>query len=135
MADPDPGQNPVVAEVVRQIGGPVGVKASLEHLAELVGDEQVKIAATAFLDGHSGLVLATDRRVMFVQGSTVLVEVPYDSFWVFRARQGVTKSDLYLYVPDRRVVLKQVHPRTKLVELANLLGQYRPPTRSGPSSG
>ena len=103
---------------------PVGARHSLDALPSLLAPgEKLLSGATGFLDGRSGLLAATDRRLLFVHRDEVMAEIEYSSIRHFRALAGLVVADLQVESADRRVVVKQLHPRSRLAELAELLGR------------
>lgn len=114
----------------------VGVRRSLEHLPKLLAArEQVRCAASGFLEGRSGLVVATSRRLLFVYRDPTPIDVTYSDILGFRAKAGVVTAELEIEDSIGRAVIKQIHPRRRLVELAALL--HDPPTAepAPPSDG
>ncbi|HZU72974.1 MAG TPA: PH domain-containing protein [Acidimicrobiales bacterium] len=115
------GDDALIAEVLTQIGGSVGVRSSLEHLSDHLRGEPVVVAATGFLDGHSGLVVITDRRLIFADGPKARIDVALASIVSFRARRGLLACDLHVDLGDQRAVIKQVHPKAQLRKLGRRL--------------
>ena len=102
--------------------GTVGVKRSLEHLRSILRrDESVILSAGAFLEGRSGVLAATDRRLLFVWRDQTPIDAPYESITHFRARVGVVAAELEIEDPVGRALVKQLHPRRRLREFAGLL--------------
>lgn len=103
---------------------PVGARHSLDALPSLLAPgEKLLSGATGFLDGRSGLLVATDRRVLFVHRDELILELGYSSIRHFRALAGLVVADLQIESEDRRAVVKQIHPRSRLSELAELLSR------------
>lgn len=112
-------------------GSAVGTRQPLELLPSLLASgEKVLTGATAFLDGRSGIVVATNRRLLFLHRDELLVDAEYPAIRHFRALAGLVVADLQLETDERRAVIKQIHPRTRLAELAELLG-HSPGTSAG----
>lgn len=112
------------------LGNPVGARHSLEALPALLRPgERVLTGATAFLEGRSGLVVATSERLLFVHRDEALIDWDYTAIGHFRALAGLVVADLQVEAEGDRAVIKQVHPRQRLAELAEVLG--RSPTASG----
>ncbi len=104
------------------LGHAAGARRALSHLgAVLRPGETVRCAATAFLEGRSGLVAATTERLLFIHRSEILISSPYPEITRFRARIGVLTADLEVEDHNGRVVLRQTHPRRRLYELAGIL--------------
>jgi hypothetical protein len=106
------------------LGNPVGARHSVEALPSLLHEgERVLTGATAFLEGRSGLVVATTERLLFLHRDEPLIDWDYPSIGHFRALAGLVVADLQIERGDERVVIKQVHPRQRLSELADILGR------------
>jgi hypothetical protein len=104
------------------IGSDVGVRRSLQHLPTILrADETVLCAAAGFLEGRSGLVVATSQRLLFVYRKQTPVDVAYSEIRAFRAKAGIVASELVVEDGVGPAVIKQVHPRQRLVDLAALL--------------
>ena len=106
------------------LGNPVGARHSMEALPSLLRPgERVLTGATAFLEGRSGLVVATTERLLFLHREEPVIDWDYPGISHFRALAGLVVADLQLERGDERAVIKQVHPRPRLSELAEILGR------------
>ena len=106
------------------LGNPVGARHPMEALPSLLRPaERVLTGATAFLEGRSGLVVATSERLLFVHRDESLIDWDYSRITHFRALAGLVVADLQVEAEDERAVIKQVHPRQRLAELAEVLGR------------
>ena len=116
-------QGELASVVVGQIGGAVGVRGSVEALGAVVrADERIVIAATGFVDGRTCLILITSSRLLILRGRSVLVDLDHSAISRFRALTGVATHDLQLENAQGNVlVIKQVHPKAQLEELARVL--------------
>lgn len=118
----------------------VGVRKAIEHLPAILGrGERVRCAATCFLEGRSGLVVATSRRLLFVYRDQTPIDVAYSDLRGFRAKAGVVAAELEIEDSVGKAVIRQIHPRGRLVELAALLNEPSaadppPDTAERPSS-
>ena len=114
--------------------GGVGVKRAMEHLRSILRpDEALLLSASAFLEGRSGVLAATDHRLLFVYRDQTPIEAPYGTITHFRARVGVLAAELEIEDPVGRALVKQVHPRRRLREFARLL-QERVGQTPGPGT-
>lgn len=103
---------------------PVGARHSLDALPSVLGpDEKVLTGATGFLEGKSGLLVATDRRLLFLHREDLMIDLDYSGVRHFRALAGLVVADLQVESEDGRAVVKQIHPRSRLSELAEVLGR------------
>lgn len=100
----------------------VGVRQAIEHLPGLLRQgESVRSAASGFLEGRSGLVVATSERLLFVYRDQTPIAVRYSEIRHFRAKAGIVAAELVIEDSVGIAVIKQIHPRRRLVELAALL--------------
>jgi len=108
------------------LGYAAGARQALDHLGAILRrGETVQCAATAFLEGRSGLVVATTERLLFVYRDEIPIDAPYADITRFRAKAGVLTADLEFEDSTGRAVLRQIHPRSRLVDLVGIL-QGRP---------
>lgn len=108
------------------LGYAAGARQALDHLGGILRrGETVRCAATAFLEGRSGLVAATSQRLLFVYRDETPIDTPYAGITRFRAKAGVLSADLEFEDSTGRAVLRQIHPRSRLVDLVGIL-QGRP---------
>jgi hypothetical protein len=116
-------QAELASTVVAQIGGAVGVRASVESLAVIVRpEEQIVSAATGFVDGRTCLILITSSRLLILRGRSLLVDLDHKSISRFRALTGVATHDLQLENAQGNVlVIKQIYPKAQLDGLAKVL--------------
>lgn len=111
----------------------VGVRRSIQYLPSVLRPaEQILCAATGFLEGRSGVVLATSDRLLFVYRKQTPISVRYEEILQFRARAGIVTAELEFEDSVGRAVIKQVHPRQRLVKLAAIL--HDPPNPRPASS-
>ena len=107
----------------QDLDGLVGVQEPLERLPSLLRPgEEVLVSAGGFLEGHTGLLVATSQRVLFLWKDQAPIDVDYDAIVSFRARRGLVAVDLEIEDAQGPALVKQVHPRRRLVEFARLLG-------------
>lgn len=106
-----------------QVGSTARLDSALDALPAVLGEgEEPLCAASGFLVGHTGLVVATDRRLIFLDGHGVeRVSDPYPSVRRFRARHGVVAHELYVEDGSGIHLIKQIHPRERLAQLAAIL--------------
>ena len=104
------------------LGYAAGARTALEHLGRILREgERPLCGATGFLDGHTGLVLATTERLLFVYKDRTPVDDPYEDIVAFRARAGVIGAILQVQDKQGRITIKQIHPRDRLVDFAAIL--------------
>ncbi|HVA44172.1 MAG TPA: PH domain-containing protein [Acidimicrobiales bacterium] len=110
------------------LGYAAGARQALDHLGDVLRPgETVRCAATAFLEGHSGLLAATTERLLFVHRDETPINSSYPDIARFRAKAGVLTADLEVEDHNGRAVLRQIHPRSRLYDLVGIL-QDRPGT-------
>jgi len=68
-------------------------------------------------------VVATTERLLFLHREEPLIDWDYPGIGHFRALAGLVVADLQIERGDERAVIKQVHPRQRLSELADILGR------------
>lgn len=118
----------VVEWVAKQVRTRVKLGSALDTLPPLLApDEGVLCAASGFLAGRTGLLVATDRRLLFIRGKDVALDDDYVEIRRFRARSGLTANELYVEDKYGVQLIKQIFPRQRLRELADILGA--PPRR------
>lgn len=106
----------------------------MEHLRSILQpDESLILSASAFLEGRTGVLAATDRRLLFVYRDQTPIDAPYETITHFRARVGVLAAELEIEDPVGRALVKQLHPRRRLRDFARLL-QERVGRSPGPGT-
>jgi hypothetical protein len=125
-------QAELASKVVAQIGGAIGVRSAVEALGTVLRPEEAVVcAAVGFVDGRTCLVLITSGRFLILRGHSVLVDLEHQAISRFRARTGLTTHDLELQNAQGNVlVVKQVHPKAQLEELARVLAGGAQPANS-----
>ena len=104
----------------------VGVRRAVGHLpAVLRKGERIRCAATGFLEGRSGLVVATSERLLFVYRDQTPIDAQYSDIMRFRARVGIFAAELEIEDRVGPALIKQVHPRRRLRELASVLREVQ----------
>jgi len=84
------------------------------------GEEIVQLAQGRH-DGATGLILVTDRRLMFVEQGVAhqrVEDLPYDSISSVQAEVSVVESELTISGVDRQVMINQVYPKSETVKIA-----------------
>ena len=113
-------------ELEEIFGRPVGAQRPLEALANLLGPgEEVLCGATGFVRGHYGVVAATRHRLLFVRGGRAVIDARFAEIDSFHALVGIWAADLSVESGPRSEVIKQIHPRGRLGELAEILHRHR----------
>lgn len=114
-----------VEQLEELFGRPVGAQRPLETLAGLLAeDEEVLCGASGFRRGHYGLLAATSRRLLFVQGDRAVIDARFAEIDGFRALVGIWTADLKIETGARSELIKQIHPRRRLGELAGVLHSH-----------
>lgn len=104
------------------LGPAVGARQALDHLGSvLLPGETPLCGATAFLEGRSGLVVATTTRLLFIYKDETPIDSPYREIKSVRAKSGAMAAELEIVDGDGRAVIKQVHPRSRLVPLSAII--------------
>jgi hypothetical protein len=99
------------------------VRRELERLPAVIasGEEIIHMAHGRRNDGQ-GLIVTTDRRVMFIEDAIVkreIVELPYDAISAVEPDVNVVKSEITITGPDGKLVLYGIFPKDQTVELAD----------------
>jgi hypothetical protein len=116
------GIGPPLAASDIDLPSSVGVRRCLEFLPRaLERAETVRCVATGFLEGRSGLVVVTSKRFLFVYRSELPIAVPLSDVVRFRARAGILAAELEIEDTVGTAVIRQIHPRQRLVQLASYL--------------
>ena len=104
------------------LGYAAGVRNSLGHLGSILRPgERIVCGAQGFLEGRPGLVVATNTRFLFVYRDETPIDSPYEEIKRFRAKVGIIASDLEIEDSNGVASIRQIHPRSRLADLAGIL--------------
>jgi len=99
------------------------VRREIKKLPELLGEqEDVLNLARGEYDGKEGLIVVTDRRVMFVEQGMIrsnLEDFPYDRVASVKSETGMRSGKLTIFVGGNKAELKDIHPKARVTEIGD----------------
>lgn len=99
------------------------VRRELKKLPELLGDqEDVVNLARGEYDGKEGLIVTTDRRIMFVEQGMIrsnLEDFPYDKIASVKSETGMRSGKLTIFASGNKAELKDIHPKARVTEIGD----------------
>lgn len=103
----------------------IGVRKELARLPTMLGDrEQVENLAGGRYDGRNGLVVLTDRRVMFVEEGMMrskLEDFPYERVSSVQTEKTMMAGKLVIFVSGNKAVIDNVLPKERAVEIGDAI--------------
>jgi hypothetical protein len=101
----------------------MGVKRELKKLPSLLLDaEEVLNLARGQYDGKQGLIVLTDRRVMFVEEGMVrsrLEDFPYGRVSSVQSEKGMMFGRLIIFASGNKAEIKDVAPKDRATEIGD----------------
>jgi Bacterial PH domain/Short C-terminal domain len=116
----------------------LGVKRELKGLVELLAeDEEVLNLARGEYDDRQGLVVLTDRRVLFTERGMMrsrLEDFPYDRISSVQTSTGMVHGTLKLFVSGNAAEIKDVYPKERAPEIGDYIRSriHQKPTTDAP---
>ncbi len=99
------------------------VRRELKKLPELLGEsEDVVNLARGEYDGKEGLIVTTDRRIMFVEQGMIrsnLEDFPYDKVASVKSETGMRSGKLTIFTSGNKAELKDIHPKARVTEIGD----------------
>jgi len=99
------------------------VRRELKKLPELLGEnEDVVNLARGEYDGKEGLIVTTDRRIMFVEQGMIrsnLEDFPYDKVASMKSETGMRSGKLTIFTSGNKAELKDIHPKARVTEIGD----------------
>lgn len=101
----------------------MGVKKELRNLPGLLHErEDVVNLARGKYDGKQGLVVVTDRRVLFLSegiGRHKLEDFPYDKVTSVQSEKGMVQGGLKIFASGNTAVIEDVYPKERAPEIGD----------------
>lgn len=126
MADDVKGQ---VEEAIRELdsGTKWLLRRELERLPEILsGGEQIVELAHGVVEEDPGMVVATDRRLVFLHEGISrrrMEDFPYERITSIQAEKSVVKSMLTITTGEQEVVIHRIYPKDRTLALTDPLRQ------------
>ncbi len=119
----------------KKLNTKLGVRKELRKLTDLLGeDEEVLNLARGQYDGKLGLVVVTDRRIVFTEQGMMrsrLEDFPYEKISSVQTGTSVMSGKLTIFASGNKAEIKDVMPKDRV----NEIGDYvRTRIGSGPSA-
>lgn len=125
MSDEHPQAQKVAKLAEEKLNMKLGVRKELRKLTELLGeDEEVLNLARGQYDGKTGLVVVTDRRVLFTEQGLMrarLEDFPYDKVSSVQTGSGVVGGALTIFVSGNKAEIKDVYPKQRAREIGDYI--------------
>jgi hypothetical protein len=122
MADNVKGR---VEEALRELdsGTQWLLRRELERLPKIIkGDEEIVSIAHGVVEDAPGLVLATDRRLVYLHegiSRRQMEDFPYKGITSVKAEKSVVKSTLVIATADREVAIHGIYPKDRTLALTD----------------
>lgn len=101
----------------------LGVRKELKKLTEkLAEDEEVVNLARGQYDGKTGLVVVTDRRIVFTEQGMVrsrLEDFAYEKISSIQTETGVVFGKLTIFASGNKAVIERVGPKERIPEIGD----------------
>lgn len=101
----------------------MGVKKELRNLPKALHDgEDVVNLARGKYDGKQGLVVVSDRRIIFLSegiGRHKLEDFPYDKISSVQSEKGIVNGGLKIFASGNTAVIDDVYPKERAVEIGD----------------
>jgi hypothetical protein len=100
-----------------------GVRKELRKLTEKLGEgEDVVNLARGQYDGKTGLLVITDRRVVFTEQGMVrsrLEDFPYEKISSVQTETGVVFGKLTIFASGNKAIIERVAPKERVPEIGD----------------
>jgi hypothetical protein len=101
----------------------MGVKKELRNLLGLLYEQELVVnLARGSYDGKQGLVVVTDRRVLFLSegiGRHKLEDFPYDKVNSVQSEKGMVNGGLKIFASGNAAVIENVYPKERAPEIGD----------------
>lgn len=99
------------------------VRREMKKLPELLGEgEDVLNLARGEYDGNEGLIILTDRRVMFVEQGMIrhnFEDFPYDKITSVKTETGMRSGKITIFTSGNKAELGDIHPKARAPEIGD----------------
>ena len=99
------------------------VRREMKKLPELLAeDEDVVNLARGEYDGKEGLVVVSDRRVMFVEQGMIrhnFEDFPYEKVNSVKTETGMRSGKITIHASGNKAELKDIHPKARVTEIGD----------------
>lgn len=99
------------------------VRREMKKLPDLLAeDEDVVNLARGEYDGKEGLIVVSDRRVMFVEQGLIrhnFEDFPYEKVSSVKTETGMRSGKITIYASGNKAELKDIHPKVRAVEIGD----------------
>jgi hypothetical protein len=124
MADDHPqGRIEELAEAKLGKAGRVLVRREIRKLSGKLGDrEEVVNLARGKYDGKQGLLIVTDRRVLFVEEGMVrsrIEDFPYDKIGSVQTERGMVHGKVTIFASGNKAEIENIMPKDRAVEIGD----------------
>lgn len=111
------------------------VRREMKKLPELLaeGEDAVNLARGEY-DGKEGLIVVTDRRIMFVEQGMIrhnFEDFPYEKVSSVKTESGMRSGKITIYASGNKAELKDIHPKARVSEIGDYV---RTRVSGGPST-
>lgn len=101
----------------------LGVRKELKKLTDkLAEDEEVVNLARGQYDNKTGLVVVTDRRVLFTEQGMMrsrLEDFPYDRVTSVQTESGMVYGKLTIFSSGNKTVIERIAPKERATEIGD----------------
>jgi PH (Pleckstrin Homology) domain-containing protein/putative oligomerization/nucleic acid binding protein len=101
----------------------MGVKKELRNLLDLLYEQELVVnLARGSYDGKQGLVVVTDRRVLFLSegiGRHKLEDFPYDKVTSVQSEKGMVNGGLKIFASGNAAVIEAMYPKERAPEIGD----------------
>lgn len=103
----------------------IGVRKELKNLPSILQDgEPVLNLASGEYDGRQGLVVATDRRVLFYEkglGRSRQEDFAFSKISSVQSETGMVNGKLIIFASGNKAVIEKVYPKERATEFGDFL--------------
>lgn len=137
VVEADGGGNPQAERIAQlaaeKLNMKLGVKKELKRLIDQLheGEEVVNLARGEY-DGKRGLVVVSDRRILFYEQGMVrskIEDFPYDKISSVQTGSGVMSGKLTIFAAGNKAEIEHVRPKERAKEIGDYVrtrGQIAP---------
>jgi PH (Pleckstrin Homology) domain-containing protein/putative oligomerization/nucleic acid binding protein len=99
------------------------VRREMKKLPELLAESEDAVnLARGEYDGKEGLIVVTDRRVMFVEQGMIrhnFEDFPYDKVVSVKTESGLRSGKITIHSGGNKAELKDIHPKARVNEIGD----------------
>jgi hypothetical protein len=99
------------------------VRREMKKLPELLAvDEDAVNLARGEYDGKEGLIVVTDRRIMFVEQGMIrhnFEDFPYEKVNSVKTESGMRSGKITIHASGNKAELKDIHPKARVPEIGD----------------